>query len=99
MPNQEQAPAWIFGNSSVRVGTLRALSSLLENFRPPFLLTRLTAPGSPRMGVLNQQILIHRCLLYEESMECGPPCHISGCKKVQFYYLRLVYYQESSRHF
>ena len=42
-------------------------------------------------GVLNQQILIHRCLLYEESMECGPPCHISGCKKVQFYYLRLVY--------
>ena len=68
-----------------------ALLSVLENFRPPFLLTRLTAPGSPRMGVLNQQILIHRCLLYEESMECGPPCHISGCKKVQFYYLRLVY--------
>ena len=79
----------------------------------PFLLTRLTTPVSPRMGVLDQQILIHRCLLYEESMECGPPCHISGCKKVQFHYLSLVYlcrlkvnlididvsHQLSSRHF
>ena len=65
--------------------------SVLENFCPPFLLTRLTAPESPSMEVVNQQILIHRCLLYEESMECGPPCHISGCKKVQFYYLSLVY--------
>ena len=70
---------------SSRLGTTNALYYCAQSAN------RLTAPGSPRMGVLNQQILIHRCLLYEESMECGPPCHISGCKKVQFYYLRLVY--------
>ena len=90
-----------------------AILSVLEKFRPPFLLTRLTAPGSSSTGVLNQPNLIHRCLLYEESMKCGPPCHISGCKKVQFYHLSLVYlyrlkdnlinidvsHQLSSRHF
>ena len=91
-----------------------ALLSVLENFRPPLLLTRLTVPGSPRMGVLNQQILIHRYLLYEESMECGPPCHISGCIKegpillprscvfisVKVKLINIdVSYQLSSRHF
>ena len=36
-----------------------ALSPVFETFVPPFLPTRLTAPGSPRMGytVIDQQML------------------------------------------
>ena len=49
MPNQEPASAWMFGNSSVRVGTQGLFRQYLKTFVPPFLLTRLTAPGSPRM--------------------------------------------------
>ena len=49
MPNQEPASAWMFGNSSVRVGTQGLFRPYLKTFVPPFLLTRLTAPGSPRM--------------------------------------------------
>ena len=53
MPNQEPAFAWPFGNGPVRVGTqglFRRLFRLcLNNFVAPFLLARLTAPGSPRM--------------------------------------------------
>ena len=49
MPNQEPASAWIFGNSSVRVGTQGLFRPYLKTFVPPFLPTRLTAPGSPRM--------------------------------------------------
>ena len=50
VPNQEPASAWIFGNSSVRVGTQGLFCPYLKTFVPPFLPTRLTAPGSPRMG-------------------------------------------------
>ena len=49
MPNQEAASAWIFGNSSVRVGTQGLFCPYLKTFVPPFLPARLTAPGSPRM--------------------------------------------------
>ena len=47
MPNQEPASAWIFGNSSVRVGTQRLFRPYLNFFVLPFLPTRLTAPVSP----------------------------------------------------
>ena len=49
MPNQEPASAWIFGNGSVRVSTQGLFRRYLKTFVPPFLPTRLTAPGSPRM--------------------------------------------------
>ena len=51
VPNQEPASAWIFGNSLVRVGTqgLFCPSWKLSSRLFPFLATRLTAPGSPRM--------------------------------------------------
>ena len=42
VPNQEPASAWIFGNSSVRVGTQGLFRPYLKNFVPPFLPTRLT---------------------------------------------------------
>ena len=48
MPNQEPESVWIFGNSSVRVGTQGLFCPYLKTFVPPFLLTKLTAPGSPR---------------------------------------------------
>ena len=50
MPNQEPAPAWSFGNSSVRVGTQGLFRPYLKTLVTSFLPTRLTAPGSPRMG-------------------------------------------------
>ena len=49
VPNKEPAFAWIFGNSSVRVGTQGLFRPYLKTFDAPFLRTRLTAPGSPRM--------------------------------------------------
>ena len=49
MTNQEPAYAWIFGNSSVRVGTQGLFCPYLKTFVSPFLPTRLTAPRSPRM--------------------------------------------------
>ena len=49
VPNQEPASAWIFGNSSVKVGTQGLFHPYLKTFVPPFLPTRVTAPGSPRM--------------------------------------------------
>ena len=49
VPNQQPASAWIFGNSSVRVSTQGLVRPCLKTFVPPFLPTRLTAPGSPRM--------------------------------------------------
>ena len=58
MPNQEPASAWIFGNSSVRVGTRGLFRPCLKTFVPPFLPTRLTAPGSPRMHTFVQIVLI-----------------------------------------
>ena len=51
VPNQEPESAWIFGNNSVRVGTQGLFRPYLKTFVPPFLPTRLTAPGSPRMIV------------------------------------------------
>ena len=48
-PNQEPASAWIFGNSSVRIGTQGLFHPYLKTLVLPFLPTRLTAPGSPRM--------------------------------------------------
>ena len=52
MPNQEPASAWIFGNGPVRVGTQGLFRPYLKTFVPPFLPTRLIAPGSPRMGYI-----------------------------------------------
>ena len=49
VPNQEPASAWIFGHSSVRVGIQGLFCPYLKTFAPPFLPTRLTAPGSSRM--------------------------------------------------
>ena len=49
VPNQEPAFAWPFGNGPVRVGTQGLFRPCLKTFVPPFLPTRLTAPGSPRM--------------------------------------------------
>ena len=51
VPNQEPASAWIFGNGPVRVGTQGLFRPYLKTFVPPFLPTRLTVPGSPRMVV------------------------------------------------
>ena len=50
MPNQEPASAWIFGNSSVRVGIQGLFRPYLKTFVLSSLTTRLTAPGSPRMA-------------------------------------------------
>ena len=50
VPNQEPASAWIFRNSSVRVGSQGLFRPYLKTFVLPFLPTRLTAPGSPRMS-------------------------------------------------
>ena len=60
VPNQDPASAWIFGNSSVRVGTQGLFHQYLKTFVPPFLLTRLTAPGSPRMCLIKTSL----CTLY-----------------------------------
>ena len=49
VPNQEPASVWIFGNASLRVGTQGLIRPYLKTFVTPFLSTRLTAPGSPRM--------------------------------------------------
>ena len=49
VPNQEPESAWIFGSSSVTVGTKGLFRPYLKIFATPFLPTRLTAPGSPRM--------------------------------------------------
>ena len=51
MPNQEPASAWIFGKGPVRVGTQGLFRPYLKTFVLPFLSTRLTAPGYPRMIV------------------------------------------------
>ena len=50
VPNQEPASAWIFGNGLVRVSTQGLFRLYLKTFVQPFLPTRLTAPGSPRMA-------------------------------------------------
>ena len=57
VPNQEAASAWIFGNSSVKVGTQGLFRPYLKTFVLPFLPTRLTAPGSPRMGLTIRGVL------------------------------------------
>ena len=50
-PIRSRQPIDFFaGNSSVRVGTQRLFCPYLKTFVPSFLPTRLTAPGSPRMG-------------------------------------------------
>ena len=51
MPNQEPAFPWPFGNGPVRVGTQGIFCPCLKTFVAPFNPSRLTAPGSPRMGV------------------------------------------------
>ena len=56
-PNQELASAWSFGNGLVRVGTQGLFRPYLKTFVPPFLLTRLTAPGSPRMTLSTKCVL------------------------------------------
>ena len=48
---KDQSYSWIFGNSSVRVGTQGLFRPYLKTFVAPFLPTRLTAPGSPRMRI------------------------------------------------
>ena len=55
LPNQEQAFAWPFGNGLVRVGTQWLFRLCLKTFVAPFNPARLTAPGSPRMGVARQR--------------------------------------------
>ena len=52
VPNQVQVSAWIFGNSSVRVGTQGLFRPYLKTFVAPFLPTWLTAPWSPTMGTI-----------------------------------------------
>ena len=55
--NEEPASAWIFGNSSVRIGTQGFFCPNLKTFVTSFFLTRLTAPGSPS-GFLCALVLI-----------------------------------------
>ena len=63
VPNQEPASAWIFGNSSVRVGTQGLFRPYLKTFVAPFLPTRLTAPVSPRITFVWLLLLkCHVCL-------------------------------------
>ena len=52
MPNQDPAFAKPFGNGPVRVGTQGLLRLCLKTFVAPLLPARLTAPGSPRMVIL-----------------------------------------------
>ena len=59
MPNQEPASAWIFGNSSVRVGTQGLFRPYLKTFVAPFLPTRLAVPGSPRMDLSSGRPCFH----------------------------------------
>ena len=62
MPNQEPAFTWPFGNGPVRVGTQGLFRLCLKTFIAPFLPARLTAPGSPRMGlpyVIGKPQIIH----------------------------------------
>ena len=70
VPNQEPASAWIFGNSSVRVGTQGLFRPYLKTLVAPFLSTRLTAPGSPRMFQLVMKNCVS-CLIYS----LKGPCH------------------------
>ena len=48
-PIRSRHPLEFFGNSPVRVGTQGLFRPYLKTLVPPFLPTRLTAPGSPRM--------------------------------------------------
>ena len=57
VPNQEPAFAWLFGNGPVRVGTQGIFRPFLKTFVGPFLSTRLTTPGSPRMSKRGREIL------------------------------------------
>ena len=54
VPNQEPAFAWLFGNGLVTVHTQGLFRLGLRIFVAPFLSTRLTAPGSPRISRLEQ---------------------------------------------
>ena len=49
VPNQEPEFAWPFGNGPARVGTQGLFRLCLKTFVAPFLPSRLTTPGSPRM--------------------------------------------------
>ena len=49
VPNQEPASARSLGNGSVIVGTQGLFRPYMKTILPPFLPTRLTATGSPRM--------------------------------------------------
>ena len=51
VPNQEPAFTLLFGNGPVRVGTQGLFRPCLKSCVAPFLPARLTAPGSPRMGL------------------------------------------------
>ena len=67
--NQEPVSAWIFGNSSVRVGTHGLFRPYVKTFVPPFLPSRLTAPGSPRMGC-NRKDEEGNLFLYRNWVKC-----------------------------
>ena len=55
VPNQEPAFGGLFGNGLVRVGTQGLFRPCLKTFVAVFLPTRLTAPGSLRMGKSSQR--------------------------------------------
>ena len=74
MPNQEPASALIFGNSSVRVDTQGLFRPYLKTFVQPFLPTRLTAPGSPRMSVNGNGIELEQIVhTHQTSCQSGWP--------------------------
>jgi len=67
VPNQEPAFSLLFGNGPVRVGTQGLFRPCLKTFIPPFLPTRLTAPGSRRMGWSKPLKCIFAIFLMEQS--------------------------------
>ena len=80
-PIRSQNPLEFFRNSSVTVGTEGLFRPYLKIFATPFLPTRLTAPGSPRMlscrtsggkGYI-QSIHAHRCCKQELLSAQSPP--------------------------
>ena len=62
MPNKEPAFSFPFGNGLLRVGTKGLFRPCLKTFLVPFLSTRLTAAGSPRMENVITKVLLQSAM-------------------------------------
>ena len=90
VPNQEPASARSFGNGSVIIGTQGLFRPYMKTFLPPFLPTRLTATGSPRMlrhlmctrrgggGVVLTDEVSNRETMFSQLAKRAPSVVVSG---------------------